>query len=565
MDETHIATPAPTGPVPPASGGWRRDLGCLLLLLLLASALRVWQMVHTEVTSRDSIMFIEIAWRLEHGDWRDVITHHSRQHPGYPVAVLAVSRPVRQFFHGDLATAMQLSAQLASSLAGVLLVVPMFFLGRELFDRRVAFWATALFQCLPTSGRVLGDGLSESLFLLWAATALLFAVRGLRTLSPWSFAAAGLATGLAYLARPEGLVIALCAGLVLVAMQGVARWRRPHAAVLKCGGALTAATLAVALPFICLIHGLTVKPSGKYFEHPGQKLERMPWLRAENAGPHPEAVRQAGMATNSLPWAVWWVGPASADRHGWGLRALGTVLLKSFCYAFWVPALLGLWRFRDRFRLVPGSWVLLLTSLLISLALYRLAVLMGYLSDRHTLLILLCASYWTAAGLLVVASGLQRFLVRYVPATAKWGGRGMVAGFVVLALTAAPLARTLQPLHADRAGFRAAGYWLAAETLPGDHIFDPYSWSNYYAGRYFLDDTGSLPAHEPSRWYVILEKAENPHPHLMEVRIAELYAKAGRMVKSWEVPRGKRKAEVQVFLIEVPSGKSRPPVSPPAG
>src|SRR5947209_3577018 len=82
---------------------------------------------------------------------------------------------------GDLAVAMQLSAQLASCLASVLLVVPMFYLGRELLDRRTAFWATVLFQCLPATGKMMADGLLEPVFLVCVSTALLFAARGLRT------------------------------------------------------------------------------------------------------------------------------------------------------------------------------------------------------------------------------------------------------------------------------------------------------------------------------------------------------------------------------------------------
>src|SRR5262245_56412760 len=113
------------------------------ILVLLALALRVWQVWHTEVTSRDSIGYIRIAWQLEHEDWRQVLPN-APQHPLYPLAVLAASVPVRHYHGGDLAAAMQLSAQLASCVASVLLVVPMFYLGRELFDRRTGFWAAVL-------------------------------------------------------------------------------------------------------------------------------------------------------------------------------------------------------------------------------------------------------------------------------------------------------------------------------------------------------------------------------------------------------------------------------------
>ena len=195
---------------------FRRDWPLLLLLLLLAGGLRVWQVKTSEVVARDGIGYVHIAWQLEHDDWRKVIPASGR-HPGYPLAVLAASTVVRRVYPGSLPDMMEASAQLASSLASILLVIPMFFLGRELFDRRVGFWATLLFQCLPASGRVLADGLSESQFLLFAVTALWLAVVAFNRRSPWCFAGVGVFGALAFLTRLEGGLIVAATGLVLAA------------------------------------------------------------------------------------------------------------------------------------------------------------------------------------------------------------------------------------------------------------------------------------------------------------------------------------------------------------
>src|SRR5205807_2618037 len=124
----------------------KSDLGCLFVLLLLATAIRVWLICHTEVTSRDSIGYERFAWELAHDDWKHVLSTNVH-HPLYPLTVLAVSGPVRQIVNSSDLVVMQLSAQIASGLAGILLILPMFYLGKELFDRRVGFWATAIFQC----------------------------------------------------------------------------------------------------------------------------------------------------------------------------------------------------------------------------------------------------------------------------------------------------------------------------------------------------------------------------------------------------------------------------------
>ena len=181
--------------------------------------MRLWQITHTEVISRDALQYIRMAWQLDHASWKTVLPQ-SEYHPGYPVSVLLMSHLVRPLVGDqDLAQTMQLSAQLATALASILLVIPMYYLGRELFDRRLSFWGTLLFQCLPASGRLLGDGLSEGLFLLWSASSLLYAARGLRSGCPFCFLLCGLFGGLAFLTRPEGAVLVAAAGLVLAAMQ----------------------------------------------------------------------------------------------------------------------------------------------------------------------------------------------------------------------------------------------------------------------------------------------------------------------------------------------------------
>lgn len=66
---------------------------------------------------------------------------------------------------------MQFAGQLTSTLAALLLLYPMYQLGRLLFDRRVGFGAALLFQYLPISSHHLSDGISEALFLLLVASA----------------------------------------------------------------------------------------------------------------------------------------------------------------------------------------------------------------------------------------------------------------------------------------------------------------------------------------------------------------------------------------------------------
>lgn len=522
------------------------DFRCLLVLALFVVGLRCWQLTHTEVLARDSIGYIRIAWQLEHGDWRKVLPKSS-QHPLYPLTVLATSVPVRHLVHADLARVMQVSAQLASASASLLLVVPMYYLGRELFGRTVGVGTVFLFQSLPAAGRVLGDGLSEALFLLGASSSLYFGIRGLRGRSALPFCLAGVCGGLAYLTRPEGLLVPGAAGLVLLAAQGLTVWRRRRGEFLKCAGALAAATLVVAVPYMATIGGLTVKQTGNILLRGGD-----PNTPSE---PSPDAGESRGSSVQSGPlFAVWQVDRSpSASRTGWALRSLVEVLARGFFHVGWVPALVGVWCLRGRFH-EPGPWVLVVVMVVLGGVLYKVAATVGYLSDRHAALLIMCGTYWSVAGLGIFGAALAR---RFAWRGGRWADGRVWIGVLLLPLCLVPLMKTTEPLHKDRAGFRAAGYWLAEHALAGDRIDDPFAWSNYYAGHVFVENRPDVglswagPAHRPPVRYVVQEVSTNSHPHLRLEKEAELRAQGGRIEERWAVRRGKENAEVVVWSVPV--------------
>ncbi len=530
MDEPRTS-PLPEYPVEAHRWG-ALDFRLVALLALLTLGLRAYQLGTTEVTARDSIGYIHIAWRLEHGDWREVIPD-SPQHPGYPIAVLAASLPARLLFPNDLAYAMQFGAQLASAAASVLLSIPLFWLGAQLFNRRVGFWAVLLFQCLPCSGRIMADGLSESVFLLFAVSALAFAMYSLRSGSVVGFGCAGAAGALAYLTRPEGLLIPAAAAATLLGMQAVGRWRRPWSAVLARLAVLTCAVLIVGGPYMVLIGGLTKKNTAKQIAETESSRLAAPAGEEVSGGP--------------TLFGVWWYGNAgAAGKQLWVLRTMAEVFAKAFFYVFWLPALAGLVWFRDRFRVAPGAWMLLLLCLVIAGLLYRVAAVMGYLSDRHTILILLCGVVWATAALDGAARRLAAAFVRLKPGLAGrwWTALPVWAAGLRFAAVAGPLAMTLQPLHGDRVGFREAGRWLATQARPDEGVFDPFGWAGYYAGRYFRPGDAT----NTSCSYVVLEEGGSHHSHLVTVPEAEEAAR--HFDQKWEFrARAEKRWPKSSFII----------------
>lgn len=523
-----------TGEVGQAAFG-RRDLLALAALLLVAVGIRVWIFCHTEVASRDSIGFARIAWHLRHGDSWAKTVREAEHHAGYPFLVMLASYPVEQFYHGPEPIAMQFAAQLASGVAGTLLVLPMYLLARRLFDVRAAFWGCLLFQCLPSGGRILSDGLSEASYLLWAISSLYCAVLALERRSPLLYALCGVFAALAYLTRPEGVLLMLSAGFVLLAVQFVPAWRRSWGNTVACGVALVLGAAVTAAPYAITIRGFTVKPSAGYI------------VGGEDGVPgKPRPVGVRPLATASV-LAEWIPADYQGSRLVWGAWALGVELSKGFFHVAWVPALLGLWLYRSRLRASPAAWVVAVFAGVYALLLWRVAAKAGYISDRHGLVLVLFGSVCAAHGLLNFAAAAAPF----VP-------RAAVSGLtlaLLAALPAAGLVRTLKPLHDERAGFKEVGLWLADHTAPADFVLDPYSWANYYSGRVFTDPS-IHPTPSPDRlWYIVLENVDNPHPrlgwHAMAVRTVR--RTNAPVVYRQRVHREKGSGEVVVYSVFIPA------------
>jgi hypothetical protein len=487
----------------------------------------VVQFLRTETTTRDSISFVRAAWKLHTLPIGEAL-RSSNQHPLYPALVLAVSSWTRAWHPEDLPLAMSVACQLTSCLASVALSIALFFLGRELFSPSVGFWGAILFQTLPATGRLMADGLSEPVFLLLACVSLVAAIRGLSGSSPWWMLLAGTAGGLAYLTRPEGLLIPV-ATLAVLAWISV---RQGKPSLMPRAALLLLPVMLLCLPYMVTIGKLTAKPSAEYLVDPDK------WGREGLFKPvTPEKKAAIGAA---FPFAEWYFGPDITPdmRWGWGVKALAFAISENYFYFGILVVALGAWAYRKKVLTEPGWLLYGLIVAILCLLCYRVAQSNGYLSSRHVVLI-------TLGGALALAAGLEALCAPLWRPRPGWAGLA-----AVLLCVAACMPKLLVPLHGDRGAYRAAGEWIARNSLPGDRVWDPYAHAYYHAGRVFTEGMDGLPAEQPRVTYVVVDSSDNRHEHLFYlVKEAERLAQVGEPVCRFPAPRRKHSGEVVVYRV----------------
>jgi hypothetical protein len=523
---------------------WASDLWRIGFIMLLALAPRAWILAHTEALSRDGLGFIRFALQLEdppsspeHPErqmTRAEVLKASLQAPGYSASILAVSWPVRWVMGGTTCQAMTISAQLASLLASLLLVIPMYFFGKLAFDRQTAFVGTMVFQVLPATSIMASDGLSDNLFLCLAMMSTWLIALGLRG-SGWAwFGAGGMMIGLTYLVRPEGLIVGLATCLVLAwnKLCGEVTW----GGLLKRCFALTAGAALIMAPYMATIGRLTNKPTALDFLNwlLGEKMTPS-WITTEAPVPEPAI---------NLPIAEFWphFGLGMQPTSAWATKALAKEFCKASFYVLPAFAALGLYVAWPRLRRDSAGLLIVTLGLCHALVLWRVAKGAGYVAERHTLLIVLCSSYFMAASFPAIGEKLA-----LLPRLRRLGSAQMWSAIVAFAVVAVCVPAAMKSLHVNRAGHRAAGLWLAANQQPGSYVLDPFAWGEFYSGHMRLNQSASPP---PRTVYTVFERQANMHLRLHELFVARYFAERSQVVYHWPENAPVESAKVFVYRWE---------------
>jgi 4-amino-4-deoxy-L-arabinose transferase-like glycosyltransferase len=501
----------------------------------------------------DGPLFLELSDHLAARDWYAAL-HHA-YHPLYS-ALAAALRPLA----GDPVRA----AVAVSCLAGGVAVLALHDFLRRAFDPRTAFVGAALLAvqryAIEFSGDVQSDGLYLALLLV--GVALLW--RALESGRVALALAAGLAAGLAYLTRPEGLGLVVAGGGVLAA-----RALRREIPALRAAGLALALSLGAALCVAPYAAGLrwargewTLTPKKTPAEIFGvAELETDADVVAAAAAAAPSEPpggagepSQPSSAEPSEPEAR---QPSFAHRIAAALWTVARPARAALGYDVALFLLVGVASLRGR----PGARGELVGAIAVvyGTVLLALAWNAGYVDRRHALPPLVPAfgyaaiglvrvGGWLAGGAASIARRLRLAPLGFTPGAASATVLGLGLAGVV------GLGGALQPDRLDELAARRAAEWLRAHRSgagsPAGSVAANKRRTAYYAGAPFFElavvpDADAFTAlRDAGVSHLVLERGKRPalEAEAQAVGMLPIHREsaAGREVLVFEIAPGAR-------------------------
>jgi 4-amino-4-deoxy-L-arabinose transferase-like glycosyltransferase len=147
--------------------------------------------IFPEVIYSDGIEYIRATKQIISGNWTG-----SKAPPLYPVLIALTSRLIPNF---------ELAGIWISVIFGTLAIIPVFYLGKNFFNKRVGILSALLVVVHPFLYLSSGSVLTEAVYHFLLPTAVLFSWKAFNEGRLWNILLFSLFTTLAYLTRPEAI------------------------------------------------------------------------------------------------------------------------------------------------------------------------------------------------------------------------------------------------------------------------------------------------------------------------------------------------------------------------
>jgi 4-amino-4-deoxy-L-arabinose transferase-like glycosyltransferase len=461
------------------------------LLMAVAAGLLGWALRHTEASFADGLRYIHQAEKIAAGTYA---LGRGIDHPLHPLLIASV----HHLTAGAGPASWQRAALVLCFASAVLLVIPIYLFALELFGEQTAWLACVLVIVNPIICYIVVNVLSESTFLLWWSVGLWAAVRFLREgRFVWLPLAAGFGA-LAYLTRPEGMLLpaALMAALLVLPLLRATRinWPRWWAALAFLLGGL----VLLVGPYIAIKGGLGTKPGIARVLGLAPRSQALALERERPLQPDQTDIDTYQIATNRMLK----VFRAAVTPPLFPIAVLGVVL------AGWGA---------NRPRAALFLAIVLLAS---AVALVRLHATGGYCTVRHGLVPGVILTIGAAFGI--------TWLMNKVSIPGRWLGLAherlrpgpAVWTVLVTVLVVLPHLRSLGPLNPGPFDvYHTTGRWLAEHTRAGEGVLDLTDWSLFFSERpgYIFANVYDAPNDPNTRWIVVRKPHIDGHWNYSDV------------------------------------------------
>jgi hypothetical protein len=520
---------------------------CPLWVVALAAALHLFGVFRAFLPAQDGLKFLRAARQFHERPWIGVV-RGTDQHPLYP-ACIALVEPGFAAILGSGPSTWRIAAQVVSGLASILVLFPLYWIARSLFDdHATASLAVLLFVLLPIPNDVGHDTLADALGLLGFATSLWLGAAALRTGRVWEAFGSALAAGLGYLARPEVAVVPV-AVLAVAAVRSTPALLRWNWTTWKSTWPEETA-LRSFLQMGCL--GLTFLVCvGSYALVKGEISEKLAIRRGASIPSAHDAPRKSRPSLpKGLDDARWDFSPKEESDHPRRLtlkRAAARVGQAWVEALGWAGALFAVWG-AVRVQASSTRWLIATYIAVYVLALVRHATNLGYLSNRHVLSLVIVSLPWASAGALLCARRAIA-LVGVDPAARRCLG---ATGLVVL-IAAGVSAQVAKPGHPSRFGHWAAGQWLGEHASDAQTVLDTRGWALFLTGRTEYDYWHVRQALcDPRLAFVIVGAEELSARSRRADTLRAILNLSGERVASFPARQGGRGADVLVYQFHRP-------------
>lgn len=483
---------------------------CILILLAIVLCIGIYLIWTTALIAKDGVTFIEYAKGLETKPIKTI--RQERQHPGYPLLILAAHQVAKTAIDGSSLWSWIYSAQAVTLLSRLLAVTVLYFVGKLIVGPKFSLLSILILIMLPNPAELGSDALSDWPHIFFLASGFLLLIRGAMGGKWWLFGIAGAASGLGYLIRPECVQLIVYGVLWLLLQLFWTKHTIDRNKVVLALVSLIIGFVATAAPYILIKGSIsTKKPVGLFaFALPvfaGFALFGLYLISKPVTLTKKFKLILLLIASIAIVASVVFLDVAGATVKL--TQNIGETLMW-----FFVPALLiGLYKnFRKQDWYEPDKFftaALIFLNIPVMILLYHKY---GYMSRRHTLPLIAFTIFYIPAGLQIIATWLNEKLFQKVKqlSVIKTDSRFW---FIVLLATGICICvpKLLGPTREKKQYYLEAAKWLRENTDKNTIVAAPDPRIYFYSERRGLEYFEDLTPDEARYAVRIIKNQEDTH------------------------------------------------------